>query len=367
MKQSRRLRGFTLIELLVVIAIIAILIALLLPAVQQAREAARRSQCKNNLKQIGLALQNYHDNSKQFPPGQISGVCTGSAIVANTTVSERTGTISNTTGWIHLLPFMDQGPLFKKYDFRLPVSGANRLSDATPFVGGGTWPNVNTPLQATVLAGLLCPSDQGLTSNINRVDQHYQADNAGRANYLFNAGGHGVSWGCWGNSRLWTIFASSVANLPNGMTNVPYRGPFGHNRSAAIEHLRDGASNVIAVGETTTFNKTSGDFEVMWGGHRHHGTFMINHPDANPLHINNFRYHINGKNCDPRSPPGATGGCAVGTVDNRHVQQVASSVHAGGAHFVMCDGTVRFMNQVMDHSTYALLTRISSGKPKADF
>ena len=94
-------RGFTLIELLVVIAIIAVLIALLLPAVQQAREAARRSQCKNNLKQLGLALQNYHDGAKQFPVGAFSQ---GAAV-------------GNGYGWhVSILPFIDQPALHKKFD-----------------------------------------------------------------------------------------------------------------------------------------------------------------------------------------------------------------------------------------------------------
>src|SRR5581483_8700238 len=102
-------KGFTLIELLVVIAIIAILIALLLPAVQQAREAARRTQCKNNLKQLGLALHNYHDNFNTFPPGGVNG----------------TAATSNYQGWgwsIMLLPQIDQAPLYNQINFSLSMS-----------------------------------------------------------------------------------------------------------------------------------------------------------------------------------------------------------------------------------------------------
>src|SRR5271170_971149 len=99
-----RKRGFTLIELLVVIAIIAVLIALLLPAVQQAREAARRTQCKNNLKQLGLALHNYHDNYRKFPLNRLSNRNVGTNFMTP---------VWGTLGWIPgLLPFMDQGPLF---------------------------------------------------------------------------------------------------------------------------------------------------------------------------------------------------------------------------------------------------------------
>src|SRR5262245_60462030 len=103
-----RRRGFTLIELLVVIAVIAILVSLLLPAVQQAREAARRTQCRNNLKQIGLALHNYHTACNMFPPGYVAGAPYP----------------ATTNGWswcAQILPHLDQTPLYEKINFQLPV------------------------------------------------------------------------------------------------------------------------------------------------------------------------------------------------------------------------------------------------------
>ena len=103
---QKRKHGFTLIELLVVIAIIAVLIALLLPAVQQAREAARRTQCKNNLKQTGLALHNYHDTFNQFP-----------SAFGNQTVNSSGGERWGHSQWVSLLPYFDQAPLFNQWNF----------------------------------------------------------------------------------------------------------------------------------------------------------------------------------------------------------------------------------------------------------
>ena len=116
-KMQRPKRGFTLIELLVVIAIIAILIALLLPAVQQAREAARRSQCKNNLKQLGLALHNYHETFSVLPPAHI-GRCTTPRLMA--------------TGLTMLLPYLDQAPLYNMYN-----SSGSATTHSSISTGGG--------------------------------------------------------------------------------------------------------------------------------------------------------------------------------------------------------------------------------------
>ena len=138
----RQRRGFTLIELLVVIAIIAVLISLLLPAVQQAREAARRSQCKNNLKQLGLALHNYHDTYSVFPPGALALSTTGVAYKPGDTEPSRTAVVGG-WGWtVFVLPFIDQGPLY------------NSLAP-----NGNNFPSAPTTLTKTILPVFLCPSD----------------------------------------------------------------------------------------------------------------------------------------------------------------------------------------------------------------
>jgi prepilin-type N-terminal cleavage/methylation domain-containing protein len=151
LRHRSRSRGFTLIELLVVIAIIAILIALLLPAVQQAREAARRTQCRNSFKQIGLALHNYHDAFNLFPYATAN---TGQCFTA------ATDSVTNHTGWLMLLPYMDQGPLYNQFNFNW-ATGIRNTGSGTLMGGAINPPNTNLPLSTMQLSMLLCPSDNG--------------------------------------------------------------------------------------------------------------------------------------------------------------------------------------------------------------
>ena len=149
MLQPSSRRGFTLIELLVVIAIIAVLIALLLPAVQQAREAARRSQCKSNLKQIGLALHNYHDSSKQFP--KTSYTVRDQISPNNQTNPAESYHWEGRSAQTVILPYLDQGPLYKK------INQSAWWDSALP--SSATYPVNNQTLRRTKIATFLCPSD----------------------------------------------------------------------------------------------------------------------------------------------------------------------------------------------------------------
>ena len=197
MRHSRR--GFTLIELLVVIAIIAVLIALLLPAVQQAREAARRTQCKNNLKQLGLALHNYHDTFLVFPPGQFQPL--------GTNVNSST----NRSCWMQrILPYIDQATLFNTF--------ATNMSGPAGFASN--WPGANT-----ILPALMCPSDPSSPKN---------ATASGLANQGFS-GNYSV---CAGST---TFGVDGGGDKLNGMF-------FCYSRTS-IRDTTDGTSNTLLAGE----------------------------------------------------------------------------------------------------------------------
>ncbi|MEX0679481.1 MAG: DUF1559 domain-containing protein [Pirellulales bacterium] len=209
-------RGFTLIELLAVIAVIGMLCALLLPAVQAAREAARRTQCQNNMKQIGLALQNYHDRCRSFPP----------STVVDWNRPEPTGWWS----WIvRILPELDEQPLYDQFDLRDDV-----------------WTNSNKykPYTSQRLAVLLCPSDPN-NERVYQSDEQSPADEAfALTNYL----------GCRGSTRQ--------GPSPDGFypSRMPGNGVFPDvNQVVRLAHVTDGASRTMLIGERPA------DPETYWG------------------------------------------------------------------------------------------------------
>ncbi len=302
MASYRRNRGFTLIELLVVIAIIAMLIALLLPAVQRARESARRTQCQNNLKQLGLALHNYHDTHRVLPPGSIFNtyLTDGVGRYANpaeprASYAARGQNINNYhgTSWmLHILPMIDQAPLYNFWSFGDNVRGNGDFGVQTPP------PDLSLIFPArTDVKAFYCPSRRDKMGSNGTYAACDRIDTATPGNFQWTQGGSDYA-GCSGSgitfhdnladytdrqeySMLPSQLAATVVSLTglNGQayTTSPYTqyatniGIFGVNSSTSFRDITDGTSNVILVSERrvstalTPVNQRSSDGWV-WGG-----------------------------------------------------------------------------------------------------
>jgi len=287
---TRRRNAFTLIELLVVIAIIAVLIALLLPAVQQAREAARRTQCKSNLKQIGIALQNYHDSAKMFPPGYVTYVF---------------GTSTNSDpGWsweAMILPQLDQANIYQQINFSLPVENSANASATSHFLPVYT-----------------CASDIVVNGPFNIYN-----DAAGTM--FLMQGPPGSYAGCVGDHN------SKVKNnaVPATGSTTTWDGVLFPNSNISIAAITDGTSNTIIAGE-----RAWAKVQATWVGAPNGAIFQAGRQNAfyptttiaaaiGPLFHANTINSTAGANFDENS-----------------------SMHTGGAHFLFCDGSVRFLQNI---------------------
>jgi prepilin-type N-terminal cleavage/methylation domain-containing protein len=356
-------KAFTLIELLVVIAIIAILVALLLPAVQSAREAARRSECKNKLKQIGLALHNYEGTYSVLPPGAIDA--NRSYPVRSTSPAPfNTRPTKNVTVNALLLPYMDQEALYNQIDFNLATGGA-RHGESGPVLGG--WPNANTTVVQQDVPAFLCPSDPVEGKNNNGDAAHYLSTNAGRTNYLPCGGSRG-----WATDNFWSNLSGATRTMPNGTAGVSDRGAFGFNGAARFQDITDGLSSTVIFGEarqnpgSDTRPGIEGSHAASWGSYTWVSNFINVHPNSDPRHINNFRYHVNGpRDVPPSNATAYTGQPSIYRV--RHHGGAASSAHPGGAHFLLGDGAVTFIAENIDVHPYAYLNYIADGQDTGEF
>ena len=324
MSPLRRRLGFTLIELLVVIAIIAVLIALLLPAVQQAREAARRSQCKNNLKQLGLALHNYHDTTNFFP--------------ANHWMTAPDAPINSGKGsiFVGMLPYFDQAPLYNSLSFNFPSSG---------YIGSQS---VNGVIAGTIdLPSLRCPSDEyrpkgdpnlfATTSYAPSMGSQGKSG-AGCAQWETSPLTNPVSSGTWG----WTLRADQVS------------GVFGYFPvGIRIRDITDGTSNVIGIGEVRT---GCGGSQFVSGGWGWMDPIGFEFTTLVP---------INFQTC-PNEGAGVTGTSCNGS-GNRVTANGFKSRHVGGAHFVLMDGSVRFVSENVDFRNYNRIGDRRDGEVVGEF
>ena len=300
--------GFTLIELLVVIAIIAILIALLVPAVQKVREAASRAQCQNNLKQLGLALHNYHDSHKVLPPaGRGYGWCN----VGATTQGD--AQILNLNGLVLLLPYIDQGAVYDRLKITEAMSPQNTgyccslVGNNTPghAVVGNPVTNGNAAMMATPISVLRCPSEIG-----QRMQGPGSAYGPGgsfdgaKTNYDFITSTNDFS------CNWWKAASATARNI------------FGENSRAHMTDVTDGTSNTVAMGETT-FDVYNGRC-ASWG----YRAWVMTGIDLRGG-INDWSFST-----APDLRPGRLGSWGR-----------AGSLHSGGATFLFADGTVRFLDQ----------------------
>lgn len=306
----RRSRGFTLIELLVTIAIISLLIALLLPAVQSAREAARRTQCSNNLKQIGLALHNYHDLHRIFPPASIRP----RGFIDNGRDHPRT------TWAISILPMLEQAPLFQQFDSTV---------DSTEFVNQSvTWAHV---------PGYRCPTDPGAGALFEPV----LGSTYSRSNYAANFGS-----GSWGQSH-WA--------------DRNFRGVMGQNTALRIGAITDGTSNTVCVAE----------IRIQPSARDNRGAWAFPAPGSSSvgLDCDNLCRGINGDSgsdwipyCDP-----VAGGLECTFQNSQDSNAGPRSMHVGGAIVLLSDGAVRFLPETLDIDVLRRLFTSGDGEVIGEF
>jgi prepilin-type N-terminal cleavage/methylation domain-containing protein/prepilin-type processing-associated H-X9-DG protein len=338
----RRREGFTLIELLVVIAIIAVLIGLLLPAVQKVREAAARTQCTNNIKQIALALHDYHDSNNRLPPAVVMPY----AQAGNDPLTGGSASPFGPNWAIFILPFIEQQNLYAQAN---PSSypGTNNLSDLTSY--NLSWRNV----RGAVIKTYLCPSDTG--QNVPFTDPNGAPPEPGwaRGNYACNGGTADIDHQIGGDS---------------GIPNPPFpgvsKGPvMSIDFGATFTTIPDGTSTTFFVHEVRV-GLNSMDRRGVWAMGMPGSSMVCAGRDYNPTPNNRLDQSDEIEGCWQFWYAG------IGTKDGMGCRSQpekysmagqARSRHTGGVNAAFCDGHVQFINNSISQMTWVLLQSSNDG------
>jgi prepilin-type N-terminal cleavage/methylation domain-containing protein len=329
--------GFTLVELLVVIAIIGVLVALLLPAIQAAREAARRSQCTNNLRQLGIALQNYHSASNKFPPGDLGYRVPGNIPVTRAPNKPPTDPdfIPFTPHLVFMLPYLEESARFNLYDRKLD------------------WDRQLEPVLAQ-LSGPLptyqCPSDE------RQIMEATTGGPTGSVNFRDHKGNYGVSWGSFAFLDQYDqTITGAPSNLNAFTAEDHYRAAFGTGWGAKIGQITDGTSNTLAMMEMIQAPSVEGQVDRRARIWNHiSGTYQIS---------TQLQPNAEGRDrtvCVDR--PEMDLPCTNSAVENTAFIS-SRSRHPGGVHAVMCDGSAHSITDDVDLLVWKSLSSIDGGEP----
>ncbi|MHC5541086.1 DUF1559 family PulG-like putative transporter [Singulisphaera rosea] len=334
---GRRHRGFTLIELLVVIAIIAVLIALLLPAVQAAREAARRIQCVNNMKQLGLAMANYHDISNNFPPGRIWAPSKTQAfptILAG---------VQNTPWFVLMLPQFEQQNLFNTFNFALGSEGPNAPLPLGYYA--------NSTVSGVKVSVFQCPSD---AENKFQIPTSYVGGLL--SNVIMTKGNYAVSWGNtnWGQGQT-----------SQSVLSVPYlQSAFGHKGTINIASVTDGTSSTVFMAEVLQggLNDIRGTMWSSIGGGSSFMTRFTPNGTTDYLGINNGFDQLS-QTIFCTNDPVHQLPCAATTANGNNTAFSGSrSRHAGGINTLNGDGSVHFIKNTISAPIWVGLNTIAGSE-----